>query len=141
MATNSTSSRIQKTHTLVLEDDVGLQVILLQILRRLDPEMEITWTTSARLAINKLSDKEFDLVLVDIFLDGSATGLDLIRCVETRHPYTPMVIMSGMPYDDFIKALGKKTPSSPFIPKPLDTGKCIQVLGAALGRSPELHHY
>ncbi len=43
-----------------------------------------------------------DLVVVDFFLQGSVTGLDVVKMIKTSHPQIPVVILSGNDNDEII---------------------------------------
>ena len=51
--------------------------------------------------INNLSMNP-DLVVVDFFLQGSVTGLDVVKTIKMTHNHIPVVILSGNDNDEVI---------------------------------------
>lgn len=67
---------------LVVEDDITLETIWEQIILRVNPFALVDWATSAtqgtQLIQASLSDDApYDLIICDIFLSGTKTGIDL----------------------------------------------------------------
>lgn len=50
-------------------------------------------------ALRILTERPISLAIVDIFL-GCASGLDLIRGMKATRPELPIIVMSGMTYDE-----------------------------------------
>lgn len=123
---------------LVIEDDICLETILCRILRAVSPEVEIDWLTSADEALIKLQGgrvtpaTHYDLILADIFLDGKSTGIDLWEKCQSLRPETPVLLMSGMPIDEFFRTIGRDAISPPYLPKPFTVGECGQIIDTML---------
>ena len=65
------------------------------ILARLDPDVRVTETNSAEMAIETLeSDPSFDLVLIDLGLPGM-DGTSIIQRMQERGIWLPLVVISG----------------------------------------------
>ncbi len=95
---------------LCVEDDLTQQLILRELFKTCSPEIKVKWAETAQDAFDILSrspkDAEgnpFDLLLTDIFLDGSVTGIDLVRICSELYPKMPVVVITGLPFDKFVE--------------------------------------
>ena len=77
---------------LVVDDDQGAQSALIQVLRR--EKYVADGTSSAREALEKLSEKSYDLVITDIRMEGM-DGMELMRAVKSQCPGTPVIVMTA----------------------------------------------
>jgi DNA-binding NtrC family response regulator len=107
---------------LIVEDDVTLGSVLTRVIRSINPDTEIQWETTAEKA---LASSHFDLAIVDILLDGKLNGLDLWDLFKLTHPGMPLLFLSGVPYESFLRRLGATHADCemipPFLAKPLAT--------------------
>lgn len=117
---------------LVVEDDICLETIVSRILFEVDPNIEYTWVSSAEAAKDKLKRENFSMVLADLFLEGTETGLDLWQYCEEKYPELPVIIMSGMGVDKFFDLIGPSNITPTYIPKPFYPGECKQVIQSLL---------
>ena len=86
------------------DDEPGIRQSLSMFLKRLG--YEVVEAASADDAAPLLDGKPFDLVLSDIALPGTNTGLDLLAMVKRKHPDTDVFLMTGhMDLDFAINAL------------------------------------
>ena len=127
---------------LVVEDDVELITILDRVLKTIDPNLTTDWVTSAEQAAAMLEEhvrnrefQPYDLILADIFLEGSCTGLDVWKMCQQYFPDVPVVVTSALPVDKFFAAIGRDTISPPFLAKPFLAKECKQVLEGILNYS------
>lgn len=134
---------------LVIEDDVELITILDRVLKTIDPKINTDWVTSAEQAAAILEEnirthnfQPYDLILADIFLEGSSTGLDVWKMCQQYFPDVPVVVTSALPVDKFFAAIGRDTISPPFLAKPFLAKECKQVLEGILTYSsrPQSRH-
>jgi putative nucleotidyltransferase with HDIG domain len=58
-----------------------------------------TTAGTAEQALERIASQAFDLVISDIKMPG-LSGLDVLRAVKTRHPETPVVLITGAPSVD-----------------------------------------
>jgi len=77
---------------LVVDDDQGAQSALIQVLRR--EKYVADGTSCAREALEKLSEKSYDLVITDIRMEGM-DGMELMRAVKSQCPGTPVIVMTA----------------------------------------------
>jgi len=100
---------------LVTDDEPGIRQSLSMFLSRLG--FEVVEAATADAAVELLGQQTFDLVLSDIALPGSHTGLDLLAAVKQKSPATDVILMTGhMDLDFAINAL--KRGASDYFKKP-----------------------
>lgn len=100
---------------LVTDDEPGIRQSLAMFLSRLG--FEVIEAPTADAAVELLGQQTFDLVLSDIALPGSNTGLDLLAAVKHKSPDTDVILMTGhMDLDFAINAL--KRGASDYFKKP-----------------------
>lgn len=81
---------------LVIDDHAMVREGLLQILRKLAPNVVQYDAQDAESALLLLeTEKEFDLVLLDIMLPGT-NGLSLLGILRKRFPAVPVVVLSAL---------------------------------------------
>jgi DNA-binding NtrC family response regulator len=83
---------MNETSILVVDDDVGAQRALLQVLKREGYFVE--GASSASIALEKLHDHLFDLLITDIRMERM-DGMELMREVRSRWPDIPVIIMTA----------------------------------------------
>lgn len=132
------------TRFFVIEDDVELSFIWERILRTIDPNAQIDWATSAEEARARLNTKTkqgngapYDLIIADIFLEGTETGLDLWRSYKSITPKIPIVITSAVPIDKYLAKVGIDLDFPPFLAKPFTVHECTELIESILGQSKE----
>ncbi|WP_146645976.1 EAL domain-containing response regulator [Labilithrix luteola] len=125
------SPEAAKPRLLLVEDDDALRRSLVRILRR---EYAIDEAADGQQAVEKLTNRTFDVVLSDINLPH-ASGVDLLRKVRDYDLDVPVILMTGQPsIETAIQAvdLGAFT----YLRKPFENGAVEQALSRAskLGR-------
>ncbi len=133
------SQKSSRKRVLIVEDDLGMKLMLEQIVRSASPEAIITASDSEEGASRLLEEgaslrDNFDFVIADIFLAGEGTGIDLWR--KYRHQETPFVFASvaeRTAFDRMVatdaggtEAVFERLPA--FLQKPLDPMECVKVL-------------
>ncbi|HEY3678135.1 MAG TPA: response regulator [Bradyrhizobium sp.] len=88
-------------HILVVDDQADVRAMIGIVLRV--HHYEIVEADSAAAGLKAFEDTNFDLVIVDIFLQGN-NGFDLIRTIRERVPNLPIVAISGMTALDFVSS-------------------------------------
>ena len=84
---------------LVVDDQAGVRTMISIVLRI--HHFEIVEAESAASALKLFEEAGFDLVIVDIFLQGT-NGSDLITMLRGRVPGLPVIAISGMTALDFL---------------------------------------
>jgi DNA-binding NtrC family response regulator len=109
---------------LVVDDDP----IVLESCRRIfeSENIEAVLSTSAKEALERLSEKTFDLMLVDVIMP-EYDGIYLMGSVRERWPKMPVIVMSGYPTPE-VMAKGKRAGAFFFIAKPFDPGELLDAV-------------
>ena len=122
---------------LILEDDLTLEPIWEKIIEKSSPSLFYVWATNVAEAETLLKAAEeagepFDLIIADIFLSGSKTGLDFWHSYLEKYR-NKMILTSGVKYDKMVKYLGNGALVPKFLQKPLNINECINMLTSAIG--------
>jgi len=111
---------------LVVDDD---RIVLESCRRVLESEgFEVRLTTSAREALDVLSEGRFDLMLVDVIMP-EYDGIYLMGSVRERWPQMPVIVMSGYPTPE-VMARGRRAGAFYFIAKPFDPDELLEAVRA-----------
>ena len=78
---------------LVIDDDKDVRAMISIVLRV--NHFEVVEAASASAGLQAFAESPFDVVIVDIFLQG-ANGFDVIAAVRERVPDLPVIAMSGI---------------------------------------------
>src|SRR3982074_1088179 len=84
---------------LVIDDQPDVRTVISLVLRI--HRFEIVEAATAEAALKTFEEENFDLAIVDIFLQGT-NGSDLIGTMRERVPDLPVVAISGMTALDFL---------------------------------------
>lgn len=86
---------------LVIDDQADVRAMICMVLRV--NHFEVIEAASAAAGLKAFEISEFDLAIVDIFIQGT-NGFDVIRTMRDRVPNLPVVAISGMTALEFINA-------------------------------------
>ena len=114
----TTSSRLSGS-VLLIEDSAAQAAHLERLLAGLG--LTTTQAASGEAALSLMTQQSFDLVLVDYMLEGSLTGLNVIRQIRTlpgRSGKIPILAISG--FDDAARRIEMlRSGANDFVPKPV----------------------
>jgi len=82
-----------REHILIIDDDVGMGVLLKRELKKAD--FVVDTCTTAQEALDRLVDHQPSLMLVDLSLPD-ISGQELIKALDERGQKIPFIIVSGM---------------------------------------------
>jgi DNA-binding LytR/AlgR family response regulator len=102
---------------LVLEDTLSDQLAIEIILSQF-PEIEVTYVNSPKSFLQELPKKAYCLFIVDIMLQDSLTGIDLIHSITD--PSAWVIISSSMDCRDYFEQYKALNFNKFFIKKPVD---------------------
>lgn len=117
---------------LVLEDDACLIPYLERVITEVAPGSGISWAFSEEKAEHMIEDQEeigldFDLIVCDILLLGTRSGLDLWK--KYSHLRKKFIFMSGINVQSYYDLISKESDYvPPFLQKPLNYDYCRTVL-------------
>lgn len=115
---------------LIIDDD---EIILKSCRKIFESEgFEVTTTTNPQEGLNLVSQKTFDVVLVDWMMPGF-NGMDVVEEIDKRSPNSAMVMISGHPsVGRAIEAM--KRGAMDYLPKPFKPEEVIQTVKKAARR-------
>ena len=120
-----------KAHILIIDDDEQIQKLLARLL---STEHDCTCVDSAEKAISLLEETKFNLIISDIYMNGT-TGLELVPIVFETNPDAIVVMISGQQTIDYaIEAM--RVGAFDYITKPLNIDHVEATVRRALA-----HHY
>jgi len=79
-------------HILVVDDEAGVRFFLEQLLER--DGHQVVAVESGEAALERIATQEFDLVLVDLRLQGIG-GMDVLAVVRDTAPDTPVIVLTA----------------------------------------------
>lgn len=110
---------------LLVDDEPRVLSGLGRVLVELEGSWEVVTATSGELALERMAEREFDVVVTDMRMPGF-DGADLLAEVQHRYPGVTRIVLSGQPDEaDAIRALAV---AHRFLAKPCS----IQALRAAV---------
>ncbi|MEO8650630.1 MAG: ATP-binding protein [Acidobacteriota bacterium] len=90
-ATSAVSSEIRK-RILIVDDSPAVRI---SFKRHLQTKYDCSEAASVSEALDELKTTEFALVIADILMPG-LSGIELLRKIVERYPYTAVIIVSGI---------------------------------------------
>ncbi|MBL7542816.1 MAG: response regulator [Bdellovibrionaceae bacterium] len=130
--TNSIDLTVSSKRILIVEDDMTMEPLWAYILEKVDKRNAYEWVASEAEAERKIENslldgRQFDLVISDIFLSGTKTGIDLWR--RFSDPLCgKIILMSAIAKIKFQNYLGYSATAPVYIQKPLDIHDCIETV-------------
>ena len=83
-----------KNKILIVDDDQDICLTLSKIL--VDRGYDATVANNSDIALNEIKNSSVDLILLDVWLEGSKkNGLELLKVIKNFNPLTPVILISG----------------------------------------------
>ena len=119
-----------KKNILIVDDEKDICITLSKILSSKGFLVKVALNSDA--AINEIKKASIDLVLLDVWLEGSKkNGLQLLKIIKNYNPNTPVILISGHANIDIaVKAI--KEGAFYFIEKPFKSEKLFLIIDRAL---------
>jgi response regulator of citrate/malate metabolism len=129
---DSNSNRV-----LIVEDDLSLMPFWSLILRRCLSGAKIDWAVSCEQAKEFLSQADsskspYAMIITDIFLAGSDTGIDLLNSAEAQNSVAPKVLVTSADEHAVNRSYNWENQSVSVLAKPLSVPKCERLLESIL---------
>lgn len=126
-----------KKRILIVEDDITLEPFWMTAVHKVDPRAEITWVVSEKDAEREIRHSlkkkaPFDLIIIDLFLAGPQTGIDLWE-VAGEGLRSKMILTSGIHPEKFRRYFDDLSVAPPFLQKPYSLAECVETLRWMLG--------
>ncbi len=101
MLSNEHQNEFQYIHVLLVEDEVGDAHLVKSALKKnKEITFDVTWVESLSLAIQALSENDFDVMLLDLSLSDS-DGLKTVEIARKMAGNLPIVVLTGRSDTDF----------------------------------------
>lgn len=128
---------------LIVEDDLALKPIWEKFFKLMATNAVIDWAVSSEEAskmINLANEAgaSYFLIISDIFLAGSKTGMELINSSEVAKSKAKTVLISAADSDEVVEKFGHLVQDTIVISKPFDFKKYEQVFRKIFEKSEEL---
>jgi len=112
----------------MIDDDKHMHRILQLYLRGKD--VEVVGVSSGRMALHKLEQEPFDLILTDIQMPGM-DGKELIKKIKEKFPSLPILIISAYEEEKFQDEVNSLK-SIQMVPKPFDQNTILEMIDSFL---------
>lgn len=124
---------------LVVEDDLSLWPMWEVILHRCLPSAQIEWAVSAEEARRMVREasqnqKPFAVIISDLFLAGSGTGVELLQSEDVQLSGASTVLVSMAEIEKMAEDYQGILPKTLFISKPLNVVKCERLMSPIFER-------
>lgn len=118
---------------LVVEDDMALRPLWSHLFESKFDHITVEWTVSCEEAIKmiqlaNINKNPYGLIITDIFLAGSKTGLDLINSEEVIKSGAQTVLVSSVDSREIVKKFSDLIPETVILSKPFDLRKYELIL-------------
>ena len=119
-----------KQNILIVDDEKDICLTLSKILS--SKGYLVQTAINSDVAINTIKSKPVDLVILDVWLEGSnKNGLELLNIIKNFNPNTPVILISGHANVEMaVKAI--KQGAFYFIEKPFKSEKLFLIIDRAL---------
>ena len=119
-----------KQNILIVDDDKDICLTLSKILN--SKGFQVTVANNSDAAISAIKGSSIDLVLLDVWLEGSKKdGLELLKIIKNYNPITPVILISGHANVEMaVKAI--KQGAFYFIEKPFKSEQLFLIIDKAI---------
>ncbi len=122
-----------KPRLLITEDDIENQRLLQFVLRN---KFDIDICDSEESFFNKLNEKDFDAVLMDVTLKGSSNGVEIIKDLrkKTKFKNIPVVCLSAKVFGEDRRE-AREAGIDAYLTKPVDNSLLINTLTKLINKN------
>ena len=110
----------------IAEDEVEIAQLLSTFFRRRGYQVSISRT--AEEAMKSIEEEVPDFAILDLFLEGQKSGLDILKFIKEKYPSIKTIVASGI-MDDPMKNIMKGSEPDIYLKKPYsldDLSKTIE---------------
>lgn len=116
---------------LVVEDEHAIRLALKGLLRR--EGHEVSLAEDGDVAVERLREEVFDLVITDLALGRGKSGMDVLRAAKEERPETGVVMITAHGSEK-IAVEAMKAGADDYVPKPFDNDELRVVVARSLDR-------
>ena len=116
---------------LIVDDDEMVRIALGELLK---PEgYEIDTAAGGQEALDKINDKKYDLLMLDIIMP-EMDGLELCRRIRQREDYqdVPIVFLTAKSREED-RVMGIDAGANQFLSKPISPEKLLEIISETIG--------
>jgi CheY-like chemotaxis protein len=130
----SADGRLAGLRILVVDDDLGIQRTMTEILEADDCAVETAGDGVE--ALRRIEARPFDLVLTDVVMPNM-DGYELYQAIRRDHPQLPVLMMTAFHYDrdHVIKRSRLEGLEGVIFKKPVDPSRLREVIAETVGKS------
>jgi DNA-binding response OmpR family regulator len=118
-----------KQHILIIDDETSILELLKSFFEK--QGYQITLAENGTEALRLAADIGFDLIILDVVLPD-ADGLEVLQSLKQLHPNTPVIIMTGIGFDEVLLKEAKRKGASGYVSKTLPLDKLLSEVRAVL---------
>jgi len=129
---------------LIADDDEAVQQIVKILLQR--SGHDVIGVSDGCKALQTFRERDFDLLIVDIFMPGM-DGLETMKLVHEYRPGVPIIVISGHPFSahctpppDFL-TMATKLGAACSLQKPFKSAILLENIARCLGQSPSVSNF
>lgn len=116
---------------------MSLSPLWMAILRRCDPMAEVKWAVSCEIGQNMIREANskghsFDVVITDLFLAGSGTGIDLLSSQDVQQTGAVTMLVTVAEQANVRDYFKKLPPETVIVTKPIHLMKCEALIGSLI---------
>ena len=116
---------------LVVEDEHAIRLALKGLLRR--EGHDVSLAEDGDMAVEKIREEDFDLVITDLALGRGKSGMDVLRAAKEERPETGVVMITAHGSEK-IAVEAMKAGADDYVPKPFDNDELRVVVARSLER-------
>jgi response regulator of citrate/malate metabolism len=118
---------------LIAEDDLAQKSLWESFFSNAKNKIELHWTVSCEEALkliqkSQIENNPFDLIITDIFLAGSGTGMDLLNSEIVEKCKAKKVLVSAVEREDVLEKFGHLLTDIEIMSKPISREKYESVM-------------
>jgi DNA-binding NtrC family response regulator len=121
-------------HILVVDDEAPIRDLLSTFFQKRD--YKVTTAATAEEAQKSAKEPSLKLVILDIAL-GEEDGLQLLAALKGDHPKLPVIILTGMGFDDELLQEALEKGASGYVSKTLPLEQLLMEVHRALKQHPQ----
>ncbi|MGZ4812179.1 MAG: response regulator [Terriglobales bacterium] len=111
---------------LVVDDEPSVLLTYSMILRQ--SGYDVTGVATAREAKVALAEQPFDVLICDLALEGSRSGIEVLEFARARHSKIPAILLTGYATRDLADEAERKRFTLLF--KPIEVKDLLETIGA-----------
>ena len=120
-----------KQHILVIDDEAPIRELLHSYFDK--HGYAVSTAGSAAEAVQITADHRFDLAILDVVL-SDADGLELLSNLKRTHPELPVIMMTGIGFDDDLLREAKQKGAAGYVSKTSPLPKLLEEVQGVIRR-------